>query len=277
MLMPNGPAMTIELELGAKGGVHTPVSACASGAEAIAVGLDMIRRGRADIVVCGGTEAAIHPMPLAGFAAMRALSQRNDEPERASRPYDKGRDGFLLGEGAGVLVLESLEHAKGRGATLIGEVAGAGLTSDAYHITAPDPSGRGAALAMQRAMENAGLSAEDIVHINAHATSTPVGDIAESVAIRLALGEAANGVAVTATKSMTGHLLGAAGAVEAIATILALQHKLSPATQNLDDPDDEIGLDVVRREPRELRTGGALSNAFGFGGHNVALAFRAVS
>jgi 3-oxoacyl-[acyl-carrier-protein] synthase II len=277
MLMPNGPAMTIELELGAKAGVHTPVSACASGAEAIAVGLDMIRRGKADIVVCGGTEAAIHPLPIAGFAAMRALSQRNDEPERASRPYDKGRDGFLLGEGAGVLVLESAEHAAARGATAIGEIAGAGITSDAYHITAPDPSGRGATMAMQRAMSSAGLTPEDIVHINAHATSTPVGDVAEALAIRQALGEAVSGAAVSATKSMTGHLLGAAGAVEAIATILALKNGLAPATQNLDDPDDEIGLDVVRGEPRAIRPGGALSNAFGFGGHNVAIAFRSVN
>jgi 3-oxoacyl-[acyl-carrier-protein] synthase II len=279
MLMPNGPAAAVGLELGAKAGVHTPVSACASGAEAIAYAADMIRSGRADIVVAGGTEAAIHPLPLAGFAAMQALSTRNDEPERASRPYDKGRDGFVLGEGAGIVVLESEEHAKRRGATIYGEVAGAGISSDGYHIAAPDPSGAGAVRAIRFALENAGLEPKDIVHINAHATSTPAGDVAEAEAIRTAFGDAAASLCVSATKSMTGHLLGAAGAVESIATILALQHRLAPPTTNLEDPDDDVRLDVVGLEPRALPEGpiAALNNSFGFGGHNVALAFRSVS
>ncbi len=194
MLMPNGPAATVSLELGAQAGVHSPVSACASGAEAISYGLEMIRTGRADVVVAGGTEAAIHPLPLAGFASMQALSTRNEEPGRASRPYDKGRDGFVLGEGAGVVVLESAEHARARGARVYAEIAGAGLTSDAYHIAAPDPSGAGAARAISMALADADVGASDVVHINAHATSTPVGDIAESGAIRAALGPAVNGV-----------------------------------------------------------------------------------
>lgn len=278
MLMPNGPAAAVGLELGARAGVHTPVSACASGAEAIAYGADMIRTGRADIVVVGGTEAAIHPLPLAGFAAMQALSVRNDEPERASRPYDKGRDGFVLGEGAGVLVLESAEHAAARGAKIYGEMAGAGLTSDGYHIAAPDPSGAGATRAMRAALENGGITADEVVHINAHATSTPAGDVAEAEAIRNALGTAGEKACVSATKSMTGHLLGAAGAVEAIATILALREQRAPATVNLDDPDDAVNIDVVRGEPRVLPDGAivGLNNSFGFGGHNVALAFRSV-
>jgi len=278
MLMPNGPAAAIGLELKARAGVHTPVSACASGAEAIAYGLDMIRSGRADVVVVGGTEAAIHPLPLAGFAAMQALSSRNDEPGRASRPYDKGRDGFLLGEGAGILVLETLESARARGATIYAEVAGAGLTSDGYHIAAPDPEGTGAARAMRAALADGDLTADDVVHLNAHATSTPVGDVAEVAAIRAALGSATDRVAVSATKSMTGHLLGAAGAVESIASALALYHRTAPPTINLEDLDDDVALDVVGAEPRTLRDGqiAALNNSFGFGGHNVALAFRSV-
>jgi 3-oxoacyl-[acyl-carrier-protein] synthase II len=276
MLMPNGPAATISLELGARAGTHSPVSACASGAEAIAYGLEMIRAGRADVVVVGGTEAAIHPLPLAGFASMQALSTRNDEPGRASRPYDKGRDGFVLGEGAGVLVLESADYARARGARVYAEIAGAGITSDAYHIAAPDPSGAGAARAISMALADADASASDVVHINAHATSTPVGDIAESGAIRAALGSAVGGACVSATKSMTGHLLGAAGAVEAIATILALYGRVAPATINLDDSDDEILLDVVHGGSRALGAGQlvGLNNSFGFGGHNVALAIR---
>jgi 3-oxoacyl-[acyl-carrier-protein] synthase II len=278
MLMPNGPAAAVGLDLTARAGVHTPVSACASGAEAIAYAADMIRSGRADIVVAGGTEAAIHPLPLAGFAAMQALSTRHDEPERASRPYDKGRDGFVLGEGAGVLVLESEEHAARRGATVYGEVAGAGISSDGYHIAAPDPDGRGATRAMRAALAAAGLEPGQVVHINAHATSTPAGDVAEAEAIRAALGEQGAHACVSATKSMTGHLLGAAGAVEAIATILALRERTAPPTINLDDPDDDVTIDVVRGEPRRLPDGpiAGLNNSFGFGGHNVALAFRSV-
>jgi 3-oxoacyl-[acyl-carrier-protein] synthase II len=276
--MPNGPAAAVGIELGARAGVHTPVSACASGAEAIAYAVDMIRSGRADLVVAGGTEAAIHPLPIAGFAAMQALSMRNDSPETASRPYALTRDGFVLGEGAGVVVLETEEHAKARGAKIYAEVAGAGLSSDAHHIAAPEPDGAGASRAMKAALEAAGAVPADVVHLNAHATSTPVGDTAEARAIRLALGSATDDVAVSATKSMTGHLLGAAGALESIFTILAVHHRLAPPTINVDDLDPEVDLDVVRKEPRALGSEGdqlvALNNSFGFGGHNVALAVR---
>ena len=278
MLMPNGPAAAIALEVLARAGVHTPISACASGAEAIGQGLEMIRSGRADVVLCGGTEAAIHPLPIAAFANMQALSRRNDEPERASRPYDKGRDGFVYGEGSGVLVLESADHAAARGAQVYAEVVGVGMTSDAHHIAQPDPVGAGAAQAMVDALADAALDPADVVHLNAHATSTPQGDIAEALAIRSALGGATDSVAVSATKSMTGHLLGAAGAVEAVATVMALARRTAPPTVNLENPDDEIDLDVVASEPRRLGDGdlAALSNSFGFGGHNVALAFRTV-
>ncbi len=276
MLMPNGPAASVGLELGARAGVHAPVSACASGAEAIAYGIDMIHAGRADVAVCGGTEAAIHPLPMSAFAAMMALSRREDEPQRASRPYDKGRDGFVLGEGAGIVVLESADHAAQRGATPLAELAGAGISNDSHHIAQPDPVGTGAIRAMQEALRRGQLRPEDITHINAHATSTPQGDVAEATAIRAALGPTADTIAVTSTKSMTGHLLGAAGAVESIATVLALHHRLVPPTVNLEDLDDDVVLDVVTTEPRPLGTGplAALNNAFGFGGHNVALAFR---
>lgn len=276
MLMPNGPAAAIALELVARAGVHTPISACASGAEAIGQGLEMIRSGRADVVVCGGTEAAIHPLPIAAFANMQALSRRNDEPERASRPYDKGRDGFVYGEGSGIVVLESAERAAARGARVYAEIAGVGMTSDAHHIAQPDPVGAGAAQAMTDALADADAGPADIVHLNAHATSTPQGDVAESLAVRTTFGDAADGVAVSATKSMTGHLLGAAGAVEAVATIMALAERTAPATINLENPDDDVDLDVVSGEARPLGAGdlAALSNSFGFGGHNVALVFR---
>jgi 3-oxoacyl-[acyl-carrier-protein] synthase II len=274
MLMPNGPAATVGLALGARAGVHTPVSACASGSEAVAVALDILRAGRADVVVCGGTEAAIHVLPVLAFHQMRALSIRNDEPERASRPFDKARDGFVMGEGAGVLVLETEAHAKARGAKVYAELAGAGLTSDAHHIAAPEPTGAGAARAIVMALRDAELDATDVKHINAHATSTPLGDIAESLALRTSLGSALDGIPVTASKSMTGHLLGAAGAVEAVATVLAIQQRVVPPTINLDDVDDEIDLDLVRLDQRPLPPGAAISNSFGFGGHNVTLAFR---
>jgi 3-oxoacyl-[acyl-carrier-protein] synthase II len=274
MLMPNGPAAAVGLDLQARAGVHTPVSACASGAEAIAYGLEMIRTGRADVVVCGGTEAAIHPLPLAAFAAMRAMSTRNDEPLRASRPYDKGRDGFIMGEGAGAVVLESEEYAKARGATILGEIAGAGITSDGYHIAAPDPEGRGVVRALRAALESANLTPSDVTHINAHATSTPAGDVAEAKAIREVFGSAADNVVVSAPKSTFGHLLGAAGAVEAIATLLSVTQHIVPPTLNLDDRDDDVDLDVVTVDPRPLREGPAISNAFGFGGHNVVLVIQ---
>jgi 3-oxoacyl-[acyl-carrier-protein] synthase II len=278
MLMANGPAAAVSLELGARAGAHAPVSACSSGAEAIGLAVEMIRNGRADVVVAGGTEAAMHPMPIAGFAAMQALSTRNDDPEAASRPYDTGRDGFVLGEGAAVIVLETEAHAKARGARIYAELAGVGMSSDAYHIAAPDPEGAGAARAMRDAVSSAGLSPRDIVHINAHATSTPVGDIAESNAIRRAFGDDVDHMPVSATKSMTGHLLGAAGALEAILTILTVHHRLAPATINLDDFDPAISLDVVHGENRKLPEGdiAALNNSFGFGGHNLALTIRSV-
>jgi 3-oxoacyl-[acyl-carrier-protein] synthase II len=279
MLMPNGSAGWIGIELNARAGVHTTVSACASGAEAIGYAIDMIRSGRADVVLAGGTEAAILPLNIAAFAAMRALSLRNDEPERASRPFDKGRDGFVLGEGAGMVVLESAEHAAARGATVHAVAAGAGYSADAHHIAQPDPSGTGIITAIQRALADAGLPAEQVVHVNAHATSTPAGDAVEGQAIMAALGPAAAGVVVSATKSMTGHLLGGAGALEAVATILALREAVAPPTINLDDPDDEAGVDIAT-EPRDLKSHGsapmaALNNSFGFGGHNVCLAFTA--
>ena len=275
MLMPNGPAAHVGIEIGARAGVHTPVSACASGAEAIGYALEMIRNNRADVVVAGGTEAAIHPLPMAGFANMKALSTRNDDPVRASRPYDRDRDGFVLGEGAGVLVLELLEHATARGAKIYGEIVGQGLTSDGFHIAAPDPAGAGATRAMRAAIESSDISTKDIVHLNAHATSTPVGDIAEAGAITHALGSDAEHVAISATKSMTGHLLGGAGALESIFTVLALHHRLAPPTINIENLDEQITLDVVRDTPRPLPQGdiGALNNSFGFGGHNVALVF----
>ena len=277
MLMPNSPAANIGLAIGAKAGVHTPVSACASGNEAIALGIDMIRLGRADMVVVGGTEAAVHPLPMAAFGQMMALSKRNDEPERASRPWDKGRDGFVLGEGAAALVLESEEHARARGAKVYAEAAGAGITADSHDIAQPDPVGAGATRAMKIALEESGIEPNEIAHINAHATSTPQGDLAEANAIRNALGDqAAEHLVLTSTKSMTGHLLGAAGALESVVTILALRERVVPPTINLEDPE-EIGLDIAI-EKRTLPDGdlAALNNSFGFGGHNVAIAFRSV-
>ncbi len=275
MLMPNGPAAFVGLDLGALAGVHSPVSACASGAEAIAYGAEMIRNGRADIVVAGGTEAAIHQLTMSGFAAMRALSIRNDDPNAASRPYDIDRDGFVMGEGAGALVLESEEFARARGARIYAYVAGAGLTADGHHIAQPDPEGLGAARAMRYALAEADLSPLDIVHVNAHATSTPQGDVAEAMAIRSALGANSQAI-ISATKSMTGHMLGGAGSVESVFTILALYHRLAPPTANLHNMDPQVDLDVTRSQPRPLPAGdiAALKNSFGFGGHDIAVAFR---
>ncbi|HET8986954.1 MAG TPA: beta-ketoacyl-ACP synthase II [Humibacillus sp.] len=276
MLMPNGPAAAVSLDLGARAGAHTTVSACASGAESMGYAIDMIRTGRADIVVAGGTEAAVHPLPIAGFAAMQALSTRNDDPAAASRPYDTGRDGFVLGEGAAVIVLESEEHARARGARIYAELASVGMSADAHHITAPEPNGSSASRAMLYAVERADLAPTDILHINAHATSTPVGDVAEYNAIKRAFGDHTEDMSVTATKSMTGHLLGAAGALEAVITILSVHHRLVPATINIDEQDPEIPLNVVTGEHQKLPEGdiAALNNSFGFGGHNVALAVR---
>ncbi|MGC5052908.1 beta-ketoacyl-ACP synthase II [Micromonospora sp. DT48] len=270
MLMPNGPAAWIGLELAARAGVHSVASACATGAEAIALGLDMIRAGRADVVVAGGTEAVIHPLPIAGFSSMRAMSTRNDEPELASRPWDKGRDGFVLGEGAGIVVLERADHAAARGARVYARLAGAGITSDGFDIVQPHPEGAGAIRAIEKAITDADVAKSDIVHVNAHATSTPVGDIAEITALRTALGDHP---VITATKSMSGHLLGAAGALESIATVLTIRDSVVPPTINLDDPDDNLTLDVAINKPRHMEVPAALNNSFGFGGHNVALVF----
>ena len=276
MIMPNGPAAVVGLEIGARAGVHSPVSACASGAEAIANAARMIRDGRADVVLTGGTEAVICGITMAGFSAMRALSTRNDDPTAASRPYDTDRDGFVMGEGAGMVVLESRDHAKARGASIYGVYGGAGMTSDGHHIAQPDPEGSGAARAMTAALADAGVSTADVHHVNAHATSTPQGDIAEAVAIRRALGSHADQALVTGTKSMTGHLLGGAGAIESIFTILALRDRTAPPTINLENMDPEIHIPVAANSPHELPSGdiAALNNSFGFGGHDVALVFR---
>ena len=278
MLMPNGPAAAIGMDISARAGVRTAVSACASGTEAIANGFNRIRNGEVDVVVAGGSEAAIHPLPIAAFAAMQALSKRNDAPEKASRPYDIDRDGFVMGEGGGALVLESEEHALARGAKIYAEVVGASVTSDAYHITAPDPEGSAAARAMIGAIEQSGSKLTDVAHINAHATSTPVGDIAEYNALKRVFGDHLPKIAVSATKSSTGHLLGGAGAIEAIFTVLALHERTAPPTINLDNPDPAIDLDVVT-SPRKLEGSNilAITNSFGFGGHNAVVAFRSTN
>ena len=275
MLMPNAAAANIGLYVGARAAVNTPVSACASGNEGIALALDQIRLGRADIILAGGSEAAIHPLPMAAFAQMMALSKKEGDPTTVSRPWDTARDGFVLGEGAGVLVLESEEHAKARGAKIYAELLGAGITADSHDIAQPDPTGQGGSRAMAIALREASLAPSDIVHINAHATSTPLGDIAEGLMIHDVLGEAADRVVVTSTKSMTGHLLGGAGALESIATVLALHDRVVPPTINLDERDPKVDLDIATK-PRDLPQGdiAAMNNSFGFGGHNVAIAFR---
>ncbi|MEY2676510.1 MAG: hypothetical protein RL510_530 [Actinomycetota bacterium] len=275
MLMPNGPAAAIGMDLAARGGVRTSVSACASSTEAIANAITRLRSGDIDVVIAGGCEAAIHPLPIAAFASMHALSRRNDEPTKASRPYDVNRDGFVMGEGGAALVLETEEHAKARGAKIYAELVGGSVTSDAFHITAPDPEGSGAARAVLEALKMAEAKPEDVVHINAHATSTPVGDIAEYTALKKVFGDHLANIPVSATKAATGHLLGGAGAIEAIFVVLALHERVLPPTINLDNQDPEIPLDVVT-EPRKLADGPALaiSNSFGFGGHNAVVAFR---
>jgi 3-oxoacyl-[acyl-carrier-protein] synthase II len=276
MLMPNSPTAYVSLELGARAGTHALVSACASGAEAVGYAVEMIRSGRADVVVAGGTEASIHPMPLAAFAASRTLSLRNDDPQHASRPYDVDRDGFVLGEGAAVLVLESAEHAAARGARVYAKVGGVGLSSDAYHITSPDPEGTGQVTAMRFAMEDAGVTASDVVHVNAHATSTKVGDLTETASIRKLFGSDADHVQLSATKSMTGHLLGGAGAIESVFAVKAIAERLAPPTINVENPDPELQVPLVRDEPAKLPGGdiAAINNSFGFGGHNVALVIQ---
>ena len=275
MLMPNAAAAAISMSIPSRAFARTDVSACASSTEAIANAYEHLQAGLADVVIAGGTESAVHPLPIAAFASMQALSKRNDSPATASRPYDRNRDGFVLGEGAGTLVLETEEHALARGARIYAELAGGAVTSDSFHITAPDPEGSAAARAMLGALEAAGSRPEDVVHINAHATSTPVGDIAEYNAMLRVFGDHLPGIAVSATKASTGHLLGGAGAVEAIFTILALHHRTAPPTINLTEQDPEIPLDVVT-SPRALGDGPllAISNSFGFGGHNAVVAFR---
>ena len=275
MLMPNAAAAAISMALGARAGARTVVSACASGTEAIANAYEHLQQGLADIVVAGGTEAVVHPLPIAAFAAMQALSKRNDDPAGASRPYDVNRDGFVLGEGAAAIVLETKKHALARGARIYAELAGGSVTSDSYHITAPDPQGSGAARAVLAALAHAGATPDDVAHINAHATSTPVGDIAEYTALHRVFGDRVKRIPVSATKASTGHLLGGTGALEAVFTILALHERTAPPTINLDNQDEAIPLDVVT-SPRPLGDGPllAISNSFGFGGHNSVVAFR---
>lgn len=270
MLMPNGPAAWVGLELGAKGGVHAPVSACASGAEAMAWAMRLLQAGEVDVVVAGGAEACITGITVAGFVQARTLSQRNDEPQRASRPFDTHRDGFVLGEGAGIVVLERAEFAAARGATVHGRLAGFGITADAYHITGPDPEGTGQARAITKSIEKAGVAAADVTHVNCHATSTVAGDVGETRAVRKALGDHP---VLTAPKSALGHLVGAAGAVEGIITLLSIKEGIIPATLNLDELDPGVELDVVAGEPRKLDITAAVNDSFGFGGHNVALTF----
>ncbi|OLR95479.1 beta-ketoacyl-[acyl-carrier-protein] synthase family protein [Actinokineospora bangkokensis] len=272
MLMPNGPAAHVGIELRARAGVHTPASACASGAEGLASAWQMIQNGRADVVVAGGAEACLHPITVAGFCQSRTLSTRNDDPAAASRPFDTDRDGFVLGEGAGVLVLERADHAAARGARVYGRLAGYGMTSDAYHITGNHPEGLGQIKAIQHAVRTAGLTAADIGHVNAHATSTVVGDVGEAAAIHKALGDHP---VLTAPKSAMGHLVGGAGAVESIITILSLYYGVIPATRNLDNLDPRVDLDVVTGQPRKVEITAAVNDSFGFGGHNVALVFTA--
>ncbi|MFE7541093.1 beta-ketoacyl-ACP synthase II [Streptomyces platensis] len=279
MLMPNSPSANVGIEFNARAGVHTPVSACASGAEAIGYAIEMIRSGRADVVVAGGTEAAIHPLPIVAFGNMMAMSKNNDDPQGASRPWDVDRNGFVLGEGAGVIVLESEEHAKARGAKIYAEAVGQGISADAHHITQPEPSGNGIAAALQNLLDNTDLQPAEIVHVNAHATSTPAGDVGELRALRKAFGDDVDHMAITSTKSMTGHLLGGAGGIETVATVLALKNRVAPPTINIDQLDPEADADIVRGEPRQLPAEGriaALNDSFGFGGHNVVLAFRSV-
>ncbi|MDY6054310.1 beta-ketoacyl-ACP synthase II [Micrococcus sp.] len=278
MLMPNGAAGALSLEYGARAGARTVVSACAAGTEALDMALMLIRSGQADVVLCGGAEAAVHPLPMAAFAAMQALSKRNDDPQAASRPYDVDRDGFVLGEGAGVLVVESAEHAAARGARVYAELAGTGVTADSHHITAPEPEGLGATRAMRRALADAGLEPGDVAHVNAHATSTPKGDAPEYLAMRSVFGDHLDDVLVSATKSQTGHLLGASGAIESVLSVLAVHHGRTPVTINLDHQDPQIPLNVVTGAPAELPADRrvALKNSFGFGGHNAVAVFKGV-
>lgn len=277
MLMPNSNAAALSMNLKARAAAQTVVSACASSTEALELGIELIRSGKADVVIAGGSEAAIHPMTIGAFAKMQALSTRNDDPKAASRPYDKDRDGFVMGEGGAALILESEEFAKARGARIYAELAGTGVSADSYHITAPDPEALGATRALREALEDGGIDPTEVVHVNAHATSTPKGDQPEATALNEVFGDHTQNVAVSATKSMTGHLLGGAGALEAVLTVLAIHHRKAPCTINLVNKDEDINLDVVT-EARDLPEGKivAVSNSFGFGGHNAVAAFRSI-
>jgi 3-oxoacyl-[acyl-carrier-protein] synthase II len=274
MMIPNMGAAHVSLELGAKGPLSATVTACAAGSDAIGYAARIIRHGDAEVMFAGGSEAPVSPVAVAGFAAARALSLNNDDPQHASRPFDAGRDGFVIGEGAGCLVLESLEHAQGRGARIYAELAGAGMSSDAFHMTLPDESGQSQARAMKMALAEAGLEPSAVDYINAHGTATSAGDIAETKAIKVALGTHARSVAISSNKSMIGHCLGASGAIEAVATVLTIVNSLMPPTINLIHPDPACDLDYVPLESRFQKVEVAASNSFGFGGHNVTLVFR---
>ncbi len=271
MMVPNMPSGQVSILLGLRGPNFSVVSACATGGNCIASAYDAIRTGQADLMLAGGTEAAITPLGIGGFCAMRAMSTRNDEPERASRPFDIDRDGFVMGEGSGVIVLERLEHAQARGARILCELQGYGSTADAYHMTNPDPEGKGAARAMRICLEACGRSPEEVDYINAHGTSTPVGDPCEVEAIRSVFGEHADRLAVSSSKSMTGHTLGAAGAIETVVCALAIAHQVIPPTINVETLDPACALDVVPNVARERKVEFALNNTFGFGGHNAVL------
>ena len=274
MMIPNMATGLAAIALGAQGPSSAVATACAAGSNAIGDAFRLLQQGHADVMICGGAESAITPLGVAGFASAKALSFRNDDPATASRPFDAERDGFVIGEGAGVLVLESLEHAQGRGAQILGEVIGYAMTCDAHHITSPIPGGTGGARAMSLAIADAGLEPEDIDYVNAHGTSTPANDSNETSAIKTALGDRAKQIPVSSTKSMTGHLLGGSGGIEAVAAVLALRHGVIPPTINHQNPDPSCDLDIVPNQAREQIISTALSNSFGFGGHNVCLAFR---
>ena len=277
MMIPNMATGLAAIALGAKGPSSAVATACAAGSNAIGDAFQLLQLGKADAMICGGAESAITPLGVAGFASAKALSFRNDDPSTASRPFDKTRDGFVIGEGSGILVLETLAHAEARGATILAEIVGYGTTCDAHHITSPTPGGVGGAAAMRLALDDGGIAAESVDYVNAHGTSTPANDSNETAAIKSALGSRANGIPVSSTKSMTGHLLGGSGGIEAVACVLALRNGVVPPTINYNNPDPECDLDVVPNTARELTLGTVLSNSFGFGGHNVCLAFRRMS
>jgi 3-oxoacyl-[acyl-carrier-protein] synthase II len=277
MMIPNMATGLAAIALGAKGPSSAVATACAAGSNAIGDAFQLLQLGKADAMICGGAESAITPLGVAGFASAKALSFRNDDPSSASRPFDKTRDGFVIGEGAGMLVLETLAHAEARSATILAEVVGYGTTCDAHHITSPTPGGVGGAAAMRLALEDGGIAADSVDYVNAHGTSTPANDSNETAAIKSALGSHANDIPVSSTKSMTGHLLGGSGGIEAVACVLALRNGVVPPTINYNNPDPECDLDVVPNTARELTLETVLSNSFGFGGHNVCLAFRRMS